>query len=220
MKRKRKHKKHNEVPKKRKKQEFEFDFIANILSELKDLITYYNIYYDKLSNKFNKDSCDKLINDIIQKTHQLKKYIVNIFWKETPYFYQMSKLKIKQLVTKTIVYLHQNIDGIIEDNPNLFYFYWPICLVVNKNENNNNFYEESILIKTSNIVNILSNKYYMNNCINKKKGYYKDTMQMTFNLLNKLQKTKNLDHICFRTTKRTVKQNMSKFYFNEKNNIF
>jgi len=198
--------------------EFEWDFLTNLLTELKNLRKYYSIYYDKLRNgKLNWG--DKILQEIIYKSIQLKKYLLTVIWKNTIFFKRMYTLKIDSLVSETIVHLHLNIDNIINETGYVAYFY---CeeKVSDEDCKDSYFNEKNILIKTTEIIDLLSSKYNKIANVLKSEKYYDDCMKMTFNLIDCLRKTNHLDSVCYKTTPKTVKQISSKFYFTEKANIF
>jgi len=198
---------------------FEFSFFCEVLDELVELKTFLDHHYEKLKQKAESGNYDKVISNIIKESHRLRKFIVYVFWANTDYDNTLITSNFYYVINETIKLLKLNIKKFKCFNYNLSYFNIPLS-IVKVNDFDDTFFEQNILTKTINIINLLSDEYNKKTKGQKSDEFIKNSIKMTINLFEKVKELKNRDILSLKTSKNFVKKSSTRLFHDEIHNLF
>lgn len=196
------------------KMSFEFSFLCEVLDDLLALKTFHDHHHEKLKQKAQSGNYDKVINNIIKESHRLRKYIVNVFWKKSKYENILITSTFYCVIVETIKLIKLNIE-----NMERSYFNIPLKIVKVK-DYDDTFFEQNILTKTVNVLNLLSKEYNEKTKGQKNDEFIKNSIRMTINLFEKVKESKHRDTVSLKTSKNFVKKSSTRLFHDEIHNLF
>lgn len=187
--------------------------INALLNELIDLQFYFK-HYGSLLKHYERDPDNEYIIEIGRQTHQIKNYLLNIFWKGNQEYIEMYKYKFINILNQTIKLLMLNFK-----NQRLRYFHCNPTLICKDVKKLNNFLEKRIIITCNNIITILSPEFVSKNNIFENDNDIDKSIKMTSQLFDKL-KDINSFIISLKTTVKQVDPKLDMYYTGEIKNLF
>lgn len=195
---------------------YEVTRIKTLLDELIDLQFYFN-NYGSLLQHYEQDRDNEYIIEIIRQTHQIKNYLLNIFWKEKPIkeYNEMYKLLFLHILRQTIKLLILNFK-----DKRIHHYYCPTRLIFNGTQSKTkNFLEKRIIITCNDVIKKLSPEFVSKNNIYENDNDIDKSINMTSQLFDKLKEDDNFI-TSLKTTVKQVDPKLNMYYTGEIKNLF